>query len=75
MDLKQFSSLVQNSESIQFDKKSGFFSIGNLHGSSLEPVEATNQVFAKLNGKQDLLRPVWGDRNLSPRDFFQTRHM
>ena len=51
MSVKQFSSLAENSESIQVDQKSGFFSVNNLHGESLDPVEATKEVFTKLKGK------------------------
>ena len=50
MNVKQFSSLAENSESIQVDQKSGFFSVNNLHGESLDPVEATKEVFTKLKG-------------------------
>ena len=51
MNVEQFSSLAENSELIQVDQKSGFFSVTNLHGTSLDPVEATKEVFTKLKGK------------------------
>ena len=52
MNAKQFSSLAENCELIQVDQKSGFFSVTNLHGESLDPVEATKEVFTKLKGKR-----------------------
>jgi hypothetical protein len=50
LGIGQFSAL--STDFFRVDKKSGFFSVANLHATSPDPIEATKETFAKLNGKK-----------------------